>query len=322
MTSRISKMMRLEKMWADLASRSDTPAYLRVDAEHPFDLYVGLEIDHSRSLVLLTDSEPALKARNLQSLEVVCHRRTDNRWSSVVRLVEPTLSRVFAVFCQDIVESTRSCTTPQQASQFFAERISRWERLFAKRHSGVLDDRTLRGLVGELRFLADYAIPKLGSLAACMSWYGPLEADQDFHFADRLVEVKTAGLSSMRVKISSAEQLDVQGPLFMSVVTLEEAPVSISGVLAVAELVRQVSELMASSPEAESLFQERLGLTGYIPRPEYEERGFRIHKWDHYVVTERFPAVRRACLHHAVGDVTYEVDLAACGEFRVSDCLE
>ncbi|MBK7081397.1 MAG: PD-(D/E)XK motif protein [Betaproteobacteria bacterium] len=53
------------------------------------------------------------------------------------------------------------------------ERLKWWQRLLSRGQSGVLGAMELRGLVGELLFLGDYAIPSFGAKLAVDSWVGP-----------------------------------------------------------------------------------------------------------------------------------------------------
>ena len=94
------------------------------------------------------------------------------------------------------------------------------------RTGGVFDLYELRGLVGELLYLERVAIPKYGIEAAVACWVGPKGADQDFVSQDKRIEVKTIREGADRVRISSAEQLDVSGhDLKLAMVVLEDVPV-------------------------------------------------------------------------------------------------
>jgi hypothetical protein len=166
-------------------------------------------------------------------------------------------------------------------------------------------------------------MPARGTRAAVEAWHGPLDAAQDFHFADRLVEVKAAGGGSSQVTISSAEQLDVYGsPLFLIVVSLESAPERTDESFNLPQLVSRVRGSLAGNEEWLSVFEERLLLAGYTERDEYEALVFVLRGIRYYAVIDEFPRLRRSELPSAIGEIRYELDVSRCREFERSSCFE
>ena len=165
-------------------------------------------------------------------------------------------------------------------------------------------------------------MPARGACAAVEAWHGPLDAAQDFHFADCLVEVKAVGGGSSQVTISSAEQLDVYGsPLFLIIVSLESTPERIDGSFNLPELVSRVRGLLAGNEELLSVFEDRLTLAGYIEREEYETRIFVLHGIRYYAVRDDFPRVKRSELASAIVDIRYVLDVSRCLEFECLTCF-
>jgi hypothetical protein len=321
MTNWKAMTTQVEQIWEELIARGELPAYRRVDESHPFDFYVGLEAEKSRSLLFVSDQQPPIRPGHLRSIEINSQPRQDGRWSTVLRLTSPQLSRIFAAFCQDLADSARRCTSGQQIASFVAERMERWEMLFARAGRG-LRDQELRGLVGELLFLEAIVCPQLDPAAAVAAWHGPLEADQDFHFVDRLVEVKSVGLGALRVHISSAEQLDVpNGDLHISVVVMEESGAESVGTRSVAAIISALNQRFSQSVEASMMFSERLALSGYVAGQDYDETRFKLHGFRHFRVHASFPALRRSSLPVAIGKLRYELDLARCLDSEVSTVL-
>ena len=166
-------------------------------------------------------------------------------------------------------------------------------------------------------------MPVRGVGVAVEAWHGPLDADQDFHFFDRLVEVKATGGGSSRVTISSAEQLDVHGsPLFLTVVSLESSPERIDESFNLPQLVSRFRNALVGNADWLSLFEERLTLAGYAERKEYEGRFFVLSGVRHYAVEDGFPRLRRSELPSAIGVIHYEIDVSRCREFERQNCFE
>lgn len=318
----------LEDLWRELAAQELAihergPVYLRVDDQHPLDLYAGLDPDGAQLLVLLTNSEPSVLTKRFQAFDVTSHHRQDGRWALNVRLRRQEFSRIFAHLCQDLVGASRTGCSRAEAPGFVLDRISRWERLLTRDRSGLLDESSLRGLIGELVFMEQCAMPARGTRAAVEAWHGPLDAAQDFHFLDRLVEVKAAGGGSSRVTISSAEQLDVYGsPLFLIVVSLESAPERTDESFNLPQLVSRVRGSLTGNEEWLSVFEERLTLAGYAERMEYEERIFVLRGIRHYAVEDGFPRLRRSEIPPAIETIRYELDVSRCSEFECHSCFE
>jgi hypothetical protein len=322
MTSRIRMPRVLEDLWGELSKKGPGPLYLRVDDLHPLDLYAGLDADGARMLVLLTDEEPLALAKRFQAFEVTSHQRGDGRWGLSVRLRRSEFGGVFAHLCQDLVDASRGGCSRAEAPRFVLDRIARWERLLSRDRLGLLDESSLRGLIGELIFMECCAIPARGASATIEAWRGPLEAEQDFHFADRLVEVKTASGGSLKAIISSAEQLEAHdSALFLVVISLEGVGESGAGSFTLPELVSRLRESVASSEDTLSRFEERLGLAGYAPHVEYDARRFVVRGTHHYVVEQGFPRLRRSGLPDGIGNVRYELDLSRCREFERESCF-
>ena len=306
----------LDEIWRELEAAGQPLAHRRVDAIHPLDLYVGLDASLARELVLIADVIPPGIARKYKAFEVVTAPRGDGRQTLAVRLHRTELSRLFSHLCEDLVESSRRGCSREDAVRFVADRIARWERLLSREHEGLLDDEALRGLVGELVFLKETAIPAKGPIEALNAWRGPLGAAHDFQFAAMAVEVKSVG-DDMVAEISSAEQLDSSNePLILSAVrllgTMEETADSFS----VTGLVRSLRELFEPHGPAAATFDDRLSLVGYADAPAYEARRFVVKEMRHFDVDEGFPRLVPVVLAQGITFVRYGVDLRRCNTFR------
>ena len=158
-------------------------------------------------------------------------------------LLEPTGDwEMFRALCMDLLSSSNDASDQAGALQLLVQRLIRWQRLLSKGGGKLLDEREVRGLMGELLFLRDRLLPQAGTTAVDC-WQGPEGLPQDFVYAGRLIEVKTysAG-SNPSVRIASAEQLssgDV--PLFLHVVCL----VRQEGALCLPALVDEVRSLLS-----------------------------------------------------------------------------
>jgi hypothetical protein len=306
----------LELLWKEIAPSGGVSAFRRVDERHPLDLYVGVAPGGARELLLLTDTEPPVVAVTPKGFDIKTGRRSDGRWALTVSLRMPELSKLFSHLCEDLVEASRTGCQRADAGRFVMERIARWSRLLARSPKTGLDERTYRGLLAELVVLHRLLIPAVGANVAIPAWVGPLDADQDFRLADRLVEVKSTVIGSLMITVSSAEQLDVHDfPMYLAAVPIGDGERGADETLA--ELIGLIRENIQNDSSALTTFDDRLGMTGYDPEDEYASRTFSIGTIHHFRVTDAFPAVGRSRLPAAIRTIRYELDLGMCRAFEV-----
>lgn len=315
-------MVAFETRWRDMPVHPEGPAFQRVDESHPLDFYLGRDATGEWVLLLITKEQPK-SAREYQAIHVISRQRSDGRWALLFRLMRAELEKLFALLCEDLVESSRSIPDPSQAASFVLARFARWQRLLERGHSGLLDETAMRGLVGELLFLEYQAIPSRGVREAINGWVGPTGAERDFRFPEHEYEVKTVHPSAHRILISSAEQLDISDKVLdLYVVLLDSAePESHAGAFTPLDVVGRLRESIEPDPPALELFEARLMEAGFVAREEYGERAYLFRQFRAFHVTERFPAIRRSQLPAGIGKVVWELELTAILPYEFNPSL-
>jgi hypothetical protein len=304
-------MNSIEELWSKIADE-ETPAgaFRLYDDSHPLDLFVGIDPEGRRVLMLVVDQCPQdLPAAGV--IEVTLNQRNDGKFSLLFRLARPEFHELFGRLCQDLVETSRT-SDRQNGTARLLLRLSRWRKLLEPGPSQGLTDRQLRGLFGELWFLKTVAMIRFDHLTAVYGWNGPLGASQDFQLGDALVEIKTVLPGTHSVSISSADQLENGTvPLQLAVVSID-----ISQGISPVELVKQLRQELVSTLVALTEFDIRLAELGYTDRPEYEQVRFAVQSIHYYPVTEAFPRIMLSHLPAGVSRVTYDLDLLQCGQYR------
>ena len=308
-------MNSLDDIWRELEAAGQATAHKRVDAVHPIDLYAGLDNNMTRELVLVADAVPTDIARRFKAFEVTTTVRNDGRHALSVRLRRPELSRLFSHLCDDLVEASRGCAK-QDSVRFVADRIARWEQLLSRDRDELLGEEGLRGLVAELVFLKNFAIPEKGYMEAVHAWRGPLGSSHDFQFATTAVEVKSVTEALIAV-ISSAEQLDSSGErLFLSAVRLHGTTEASADSFSVAELVGSLRDVFKPDATVTADFEDKLSLVGYTNAREYENRRFVVKETRHFEIEPHFPRIVPSMLVAGIVSVGYGIDLRHCEPFR------
>ena len=288
---------------------------LRASEASPLDVYWARNHE-GRYIFLVKMKSAAVEFERLPRL-----RGIEIQWISSEKLLQLVLGsagdwEMFHVLCLDLLESTRSSQSEEEAVHTVVTRLVRWQRLLSKGGPRVLGEREIRGLIGELLFLREDLFPRFGKLAAA-SWIGPDGHPQDFAIGGVIVEVKTHSAGDTPfVMISSPDQLwSEHVPLYLHVISL--APDS-SGAVCLPELVEELTRRLESDPPLLDQFEGRLEKLGYINLPEYRERRFAVTSCSNYFVGSGFPMLIPSVIPVGVDDVKYSIRLDAIERFRAA----
>ena len=312
-------MTIFEPRWGSFESGR---GFQRVDEDHPLDFYIGVDISDHRVLLLVMESELHVPVQS-QAIQVLCRQRQDGRWALMFSLLRPDLGVIFSHLCEDLVESSRKISDKSKAGELILSRFVYWQRLLRSGSTGLLDESVQKGLLGELLFLQRLALPVYGAISALEGWVGPLNAEQDFRYVDRIFEIKTIGPDALTVKISSAEQLDdTDRPIQLVLAVLDQTDRIDADAFCLLSIVAELRQELLSDPAASALFDDRLLSIGYFDRDEYSTRFFRFDRFRHFAICEGFPRIMQSRLSSAIGSVRYELDLQACLPYEIADTKE
>lgn len=287
--------------------------FTRIDERHPVGIFVGLDGGRRCILVVCPEQPPA--APTIGALHVEARLRHDGNWALTIRLERPDLSALFTRLVDDLAGATAA--DGRHPGSVVVQRLVRWQRLFLPARSDLLEDFELRGLIAELSFLIDEAVPFAGPEAALRAWRGPFDAPKDFVFADREIEVKATSHQPKSLHISSLEQLtDVGLPLYLwtRVVELDQVDEA-DRVRSAFAWVRKARSICATSAQATIDLEDRLHAVGWVDRDEYDCRIMRIGPSLCYRVRDSFPRLQRPNAPSGVLDAQYRIDLGSLSSY-------
>lgn len=315
MRMNLMMMTKIEERWSALEPAPDKPIFQLLDAEHPLKLYIGREMT-GEYLFLMVDPERPPKLNSMRSVKISSVERNDGHWSLILTLMHADLASVFALLCEDLVESTRHLARGSSGVKLISRRLATWRRLMEEGGSGLLSPSEVRGLVGELLVLESYFIDRFGSIDAVRAWGGPFGSDQDFQFAEEAWEIKTIHTDSLAIQISSENQLNSTArQIWLIVLSLDEiggsAGHSLNG------LVARLRALLDVQPEARDLFDERLVAAQYMVRGEYDFSRFKITNTRTFQVHGDFPRITTSGIVKGVTEVKYKVLLDSCKPYEI-----
>ena len=309
-------MTAVEELFLRAEQAGVDGSFIRIDASHPLGIFIGLEAGQ-RCVLLVCQHRPPVPP-TIGALHMEIRLRGSGEWALTVRLERPDMSGLFARLVEDLVNSTLH--TSKDPGAAFVNRIIRWQRLFARGPSTLLDDIELRGLIAELVFLVEEAIPHAGPETAVAAWVGPFEAPKDFVFPDREVEVKATSRQPSALHISSLEQLTDTGvPLYLWTKVVELERSNPDATRSAASWVRQARASCCDHAIASQALEDCLRAAGWEDRSEYEGCIIRVGATACYGVQDGFPRIQRTALPAGVLDGRYRLDAAALAGFLTPD---
>jgi len=233
-----------------------------------------------------------------------------------VGLKERRFADVFDALLVDVSRKVEAAVSSEEALAAMLGQLARWHKFLTAATGGLSVERQ-RGLWGELHCLREHLMPAVGNAAAVSGWHGPAKAHQDFQFSEVAIEVKTTTAKQPQsVRITSERQLDDKKwkCLFLHVLVLEE--MEGSG-LTLPDLIAEIRIELLADPLAQESFEDALLMSGYLGSHEHNYTGIgrslRVQHW--FRVSAKFPRIVEDSLPSGVGDISYGLNLAACGGF-------
>lgn len=209
----------------------------------------------------------------------------------------------FSVFCEDLLDSVLYINEPNLQYKTLITRYSAWRKLF-KVNRTLLNEIEIMGLIGELLFLKNHAIPNWGPDAALASWTGPEKTHKDFSCGNDWFEIKTISTGKETVHISSIEQLDSDVVGTLHIYSLEKMSPSFNGVN-LNFLTNQILENLTNAQKDELL--SKLDIFGFDFNPSYDSFVYSITDESAYNVEDAFPRLKRNSVPLQISKVQYDI---------------
>lgn len=303
-----------EEIWERLEQTGEATVFQRIDQGHPGNFYAALDARRRRGIVIISKTPPA-EIPDLENLEIDVSEQQDGRWRTCIWVESPELQNLFTSLVQDILAASRTLPDDKIA-EFATSRIVRWRELLAS-GSAALRLWEVRGLAAELIVLVRLC-EILDPVDAVDAWHGPLGAPQDFVFQRSRIEAKAVGPTAKRIRITSAEQLDVPGDVSLRLVEVilsdvdQQAPIGFT----IDEVVTEVQKLLERHPSALQQFSARLANAGLQDIYAYPHFRMRLDGLRTFAVEGLFPRIVPAMLTSGVSDVAYSVEVSQIGDFE------
>lgn len=299
----------------------------RADPGHPFEFFRCRDV-RKRPIFLLEyapSSRGEMVLPNLRGLEIIEQAVADTgQRQLLVILRDESNVDLFDRLCVDLLDATRHCKDERAAVATTLARLVRWQQLLKAGRQEKLTDSEQKGLIGEMLFLKDMLFPIFGVMDSVTFWMGSVEGQgrKDFSIGAQAVEIKArGGTSPSRVTISSDDQLDraQYTRLYLVVYELGVASIGAERGFCLSDIVADVRrKVAAANPAAGDLFEQRLDARGYSETHDYQANRYVCLGALFHEVRDDFPRIVRADVPVGVLDVSYQLDLSACTDFRIA----
>ena len=261
---------------------------------------------------------------NLKDLKVLLLDDTSfvNTKLLIIELLHPTSKDIFAVLCENLVLSVIQLNSEQKIIRNVINQLNKWKTLFDKSSSEGLSTEQQQGLFGELVFLHKcLRQSNANPLNVLNSWVGVDAALRDFQCSTWAVEVKTTATNNpQKVAINGERQLDetLLENLFLFHCSVE---VSNGNGETLNQKIANIRSLLENNISALNVFNSKLFEVGYFDSHanKYENRFYKIRSENYYKITDNFPRIKENELRGGVSDVKYNIVLALCDEYLISE---
>lgn len=241
-------------------------------------------------------------------------------WEGNIRILRFSLEHneligCFSAFCEDLLESVSDITDENAAYNTITSRYMAWRKLF-KPNRSMLSENEIMGLIGELLFLKDKAIPMWGIDVALDSWTGAEKTHKDFSCGNSWFEIKTIAAGRETVKISSIEQLDSETDGELVIYSLEKMSPSYNGITLNA-LVKDIVNSFSNTQKDFCL--NKLELFGFDFDSSYDNFVYAITDTSFYHVPDSFPRLKRLDVPLAISKAQYDLIISEISPYKLQN---
>ncbi|MBE9888456.1 PD-(D/E)XK motif protein [Enterococcus durans] len=281
-------------------------------------VYMGIDNRGMESIAIDFKSRPDFELMtNKISSRIVSINDTRRLFISLVD-DDSTTKEIFEVFSKDIISSIEDANTELEVLSIIANRFKYWTELF-KRPKGTYDEKWIQGFCGELWFLDNILMDKIGSDEAIISWTGPERANQDFVTTDKVFEVKTKLQQNDTIRISNENQLSRD--MYLAVIELSKSSEISTEAINLNKLILSIMNKI-NNPKVHGEFNRKLlelDLFPIVNAKIYDKFSYEFVSLIYYEIDSKFPFIDHKNVPSAIMRYSYELSLNCINELKLSE---
>ncbi|WNY22735.1 hypothetical protein MmiHf6_00200 [Methanimicrococcus hongohii] len=308
------------KKWNNLSKEKSE---IRVDPKHPLDVYIGYNEFNEKRLILIYNPEiqlPDMKDTQIIKIETG-QRRSDYRKTWILTLKKSEYDKIFTKLCWDLIDAAEKNGSEEKNVKYIVQRFKKWQDLLENARNQSLSEQIIKGFIGELFFLKEYALPRYGPITAIDGWLGPMGGDKDFQYQDYWIEIKAISIGKNNFTISSLEQLDSQEDGKLCLIYIEKSTQTDKNSTSLPKLMNEIREKLSHETNALDTFNLKASVVGDVEKEEYANKYYAIKKVKEYNVNDSFPKIIREEIPVEITEVTYNLSIAAISFWETNDII-
>jgi hypothetical protein len=295
---------------------------LRLSSECIPDLFIGVDQDSKRSLILKLPANYRMDFRSNEKQNLSLTFYNDTRWV-VLKLLDNNYCDLFNDLIISFYNRIYHISDVSGYSKEIIHTFYKWSEFFDDPRRDKLGEETIKGLWGELRILLDLiGISDSNSINELLgSWRGPYDSGHDFIMSSKNLEVKTKDTSKTEIRISSEFQLEPEFEKDLELVVVNVEPDQISG-LSVKDLILRVKEVIIDKLGDFTILLKAIAQKGLNMKniEEYDGYKYRAINATYYNSTYTgFPRIIRAEIPNEITRVSYNLNVNSLKDFLISN---
>lgn len=289
----------------------------KIDIQSPISAYYGISPDGYLRLAFRS-SVAAPKMESTKLLRVEQGKESNKVYWCCFDLLSNDAKSAFYAFCENLVEAI---VAPSSSNEYdvllkLRKRYISWKALFKKTPAKNASFEVIQGLFGELYFMWSYMIPKYGSVESVRAWGGSAYTSKDFAIGNDWFEVKTIGVNTACVSISSLGQLTADTPGRLVVIHAEHMPDEFSnGESSIPELLSKILSTI-DDETIEGILLSQVAAIGVDITNPITATKFDCRSLEKYIVADGFPRITIETVPFPeITNVRYDISVAAIARF-------
>jgi hypothetical protein len=297
-------------------------SFQRIDTFCIPELRVGISINGNRCLILKLKSFFRLDEEEKENLKTYYDK---DEKSIVLELIDPFYNQLFSDLIISLYQLLKDIEKEEYSTQLFISTVGYWSDFLKAKRSNFLSEEVVQGIYGELVFLEfqiDNSIDPINYVLG--SWKGPYDANNDFYFTEKNIEVKTKRKNGNTISITSENQLEPEAGKDLELAVISVILVKDSGdnLKLILDRIRQKTLSKGGNITiiSDALAAKNLTFANVI---EYDHIQFKaitiqIFDCDH----PSFPKLVRSELHNAIQNTSYKLALTSIDNNLVINTIE
>jgi len=307
----------LNKKWESITAPKGGGLYARqsISTDCKPDLMIGVTRGGGRCLLLKLKSKLKFDFReeDKENLKTYYNNSSPDN-DLVLELKDPFYEDLFLDLVISLYETIKDIDDENQATRMFISTIRYWSDFLRSKRIDFLSDETVQGLYGELVYLENLILTSKSPINEILeSWKGPYDANQDFHFTEKNVEVKTKLINGNIINIANEHQLEAEfgKELELAVVSLIKVNELGDTLYQILVRIRDITIERGGSSTiiVDALAEKKLNFTNVAV---YDYLKFKPVFIDIYDCSNNtFPKLISSVLENAIQGVTYKIALTS-----------